>query len=183
MSREAGYTLVEMLAALAVIGLAFGGLAAGSHILLRQQRGAASDVAMGEELATAQASLKAALAGVKHDDILLAEPRRIEIACRAGERCDPTPNSEEGGPVVVTRTGADHVALTPARGYVLTYQTTAGAVTRWAAGSRDSLTTITLTADKPRATPVAVVWLREAQAYRCEYDVIIAACRSAAPER
>jgi hypothetical protein len=45
----------------------------------------------------------------------------------------------------------------------------------------DGLTAITLTTDKARATPVAVLRLREEQALRCEYDVVIASCREPAP--
>lgn len=178
MNRDAGYTLVEMMAALAVIGLAFGGLAAGSHILMRQQRNAALRVATSEELSAAQASLDSALGTMKRNDIVLAEARRIEITCAIGERCGAP---DAGGIVAVTRTGADYVAVTATRGYRFDYQTTAGPAARWGAGSRDDLVAVSLTADKPRATPLAVFRLRQEQAFRCEYDVVVASCRAPAP--
>jgi len=180
MSREGGYTLVEMLAALAVIGLAFGGLTAGSHILLRQQRSTTSDVATSDALATTQASFEKALGNVKSGDVLFADARRIEFACETDGHCG---SGDLTGDDIVSsaRVGADRVAVVAARGYRFLFWTATGQTPLWSSESKDGLAGVTLTTDKARATPIAVVRLREAQAFRCEYDVVIASCRDTAP--
>ena len=81
----------------------------------------------------------------------------------------------------ITRSAADRIAAVPAPGYRFGYQTTSGPASSWSAEGLDGLAAIILTADKARATPVAVLRLREEQAFRCEYDVIIASCRDQAP--
>ena len=179
MSRDAGYTLVEMLAALAVISMAFGGLAAGSHILLRQQRGASSDVATSEGFALAQRDLEAALGKVKTSDVRFADARRIEIACWVGESCEAR-TLASGEVVSSERVSAGQVAITAAPGYRFAFWTATGRTPIWSAESKDKLAGVTLTSERPRATPIAVVRLREEQAFRCEYDVVIVSCREPA---
>lgn len=180
MTREAGYTLVEMLAALAVIGMAFGGLAAGSHILLRQQRNTTSDVATSEAFAATQASLEKVLSNVKSGDVLFADARRIEFACEAGGHCAPGDLARDDI-VSSARVGAGRVAVAPARGYRFLFWTAAGQTPLWSSESKNALAGVALTEDTPRATPIALVRLREEQAFRCEYDVVIASCREPAP--
>ena len=179
MTREAGYTLVEMLAALAVIGLAFGGLSAGSHILMRQQRSATSDVAVSEGLAATQAGLEKALGNVKSGDVLFADARRIEFACEADERCEAGDIARDDL-MSSARVGPGRVAVEAARGYRFHFWTATGLTPLWSSGSKDTLIGVTLTTAEARATPIAMVRLREEQAFRCEYDVVIASCREPA---
>lgn len=176
MTRDSGYTLVEMLAALAVIGLAFGGLSAGVSVLGRHQISATKRIVSGEDLAAAQAGLEAALSTVKIGDILSGNGRRLEISCATGAQCNATGNPD-GVPVSVVRAGGDRVSAIAANGYSFAYMTSVGPAPTWSSAGDSALFAVVLQTKASGNQPVAVMRLRQEQAFRCEYDVVIASCR------
>lgn len=178
MTDDSGYTLVEMLAALAVIGMTFGGLSAGISVLARNQTAATTRIGSSENLIASQASLEAALTWVKSGDILAGTTRRLELKCSRGDRCEAAGGLKDG-PVSLIRTGGDRVEGIAATGYDFGYVTSGGLAQTWSAEGDDRLLAIVLRSNLSGAA-VAVMRFRQEQSFRCEYDVVIASCREPA---
>ena len=184
MTGQAGYTLVEMLAALAILGLAMTGVAESAHALKVIQDGASVDLRRDAGLAEAHRALDRLLSGqgpFRSDDApgLVGTPRQISFGCGASQPC--TGELTVAGDLIRLqvrdrRGWTGQVALPGLRNARFLYGDQDGPGRVWppAAEGRKILSDVVLATDLAEGTSPVVVeslWLQ--QRSRCAYDPII----------
>lgn len=185
--NDDGYTLAEMLAALAILGMAIGGLGLVASLITRQQLTAnrihlrlvddrAADRALGqwiEELDPATLS---------------GDARALSATC-GRSLCEARLEADKRRTVLVlrARTGATRRLRLRQAAVRLTYVDSRGATEEWpravmtSAATRDAAPRTVLLTAQGAAAPLAVarVWSREPR--DCQFDAIIGGCRTIAP--
>lgn len=185
---EAGYTLTETLAALAVIGLAMGGLSLGLQVIGRLQLQASQGVAKDHELRASQSLVDGLLlAGApfrSHEpDRFVGTGEGFRFACGAPEPCE----------VRLRRVGPhEQLRIQPPSGDPMefdvgaageakfVYQGSAGASDTWPpqAPERQSLKAVSLIRTSSAGEAIllsARLWLE--QPAPCAYDAVLRDCR------
>lgn len=190
MSRD-GYTLVEMLAALAIIALAIGGLLGAVRAIGGLQSTTAASLATAEGGLRAQADLDRLLAGEgpffsNGDGKLSGSPMGFTFECAGVTGCSAELASARSSTSLVTRRGDSdaqmQLALHGVDAPQFTYvgQLTAGPA--WPPpepGPRQRLVRIVLAgATATGKTPLASVRLWREEGRACSFDVVAQACRS-----
>ena len=183
MKPKAGYTLVTMLAAIAVIGMT---AAAVSNVLLNlsrnQGRASASLARMRTDTAIASAFVDAVPAGANYST-LSGGVGHLQLDCPGGP-CEANVLSSHGRFVLaLTHPGAGTETIDLAGPVQFQYQTTAGFSDQWPAQTPNaSLSGIALvTHEAEGLRPLAVVRVRQRQPRDCEYDAVIRDCRRTNP--
>lgn len=185
---EAGYTLTETLAALAILGLAIGGLTSAMQVMGRQQAAANGLSAHITAARAGETAVERFLAGhgpfrAHEPDRLAGDGRAFAFDCGAAEPCRVTVAQEAAGLVLKLRdeTGAERslplLQPGPAR---LVYQGAVEAVGAWppAGPGRQPLRSISLvqTTDQGDAAILEARLVRE-QAADCAFDAVMQDCR------
>lgn len=180
-----GYTLAEALAALAILGLAIGGLGVVVSLIARQQLAA---VRLHDRLADARAADRALdrlTAGADPGD-LTGDADDLSFAC--GQiRCAATlrPAGRRTLLILRDRTGGERRLRLRDQGLGFRYVGPRSAVEAWPeAAGRDEAAAeppraIVLRAQEGRALAVTRLWRREPR--DCQFDAVVGACRTAAP--
>lgn len=186
--RRAGYTVVEVMAAVLILGIAFTALVQGLGAIRRMQAKTVERMAQGRTAERAAAALNRFLAqpglpSVALPDRLSGDAAALSAQCSA----PPCALSLEGrGPVMVSqvRGATARVALTGLRRPAFRYITTHGTYDHWplAGAYQTRLTAIGLVEQSDAgASPVATVRLWSEQPQDCLFDSISAKCRSPLP--
>jgi len=185
---EAGYTLTETLAAMAVIGLAMGGLSLGMQVLGGQQGAVGATVLKAQEVRAAQAWLEGRLAD--HGPYRAHEAGRLAgtadtVAFDCGAAADCVLSfeyHERGRRLKVFRGQGEPVSYRlPTRGPTRFVYRGAGEIElAWppVGGTRQALRSISLLQGEPgreAAVFEARVWTE--QPLDCAYDPVIEDCR------
>lgn len=186
--RRDGYTMVEMLAALLVVGLAFGGLTEAVQVVGRMQGAAEVKVAHGQSLRDLQrafSSLFAQQGPFRSADNgrFAGDLRSFRFSCSNGF-CGAQ-LSDQGGGVQIALSGPDGAAtlnIPDVRSARFAYVGADGPLAAWppAKGAEQRLRSVILEADgKGGLTPIAIgrVW-RDLEA-DCQFDLILKDCRGA----
>jgi len=180
---DAGYTLVETLAALAIVSLAIGGLTAAVQLVGRQQRVVADTLLAAEAPAAAQAQLQRMLDGQGPFPAHVAgrftgEATRFRFDCGEAEPCAAVLEDATSGQVLRLTTGGRtrDVALRRT-GLRFRYRGAAEVLDGWppAAPGRQALRSLALAAPGGMAVVEARVWTEQPMA--CAYDPILQDCR------
>ncbi|MGA0601540.1 type II secretion system protein [Caulobacter sp. KR2-114] len=179
---EAGYTLVEMLAAVAMLGLAFAGLTAGARVIgatdLRAN-GAAEQAARSLRVQNALDDLMAHQGPFLSDGRggLNGSPAGFQFDCAAGA-CGAHLESSADGSWLVVREGAASKRYAAPQGGVFAYIDATGSNPTWPVNETrpQALTAIALTASGSQ--PVAAVRLWTEEPKDCVFDAIAQGCRS-----
>ena len=186
---EAGYTATEALAALAIIGLAIGGLTSGMQVIGRVQSTTTANLRLADAARTTSRKLNQLLAqaGPFRSDkpgAFVGEPQAFDFPCgirRCGARI-------QGDAIVISRShGADETVSLPS-GSQPDFRYIGGASSggTWpaprppaAAAQWDVLQSVALVASRAgRGDVVAVAHLWSQQAPDCEFDAIAQDCRA-----
>ncbi len=188
-----GYTLVEMLAAMAIVGLAMAGLAEAMQAIRLTQARAAVAMADQQTLARARRGLDKVLAGqgpFRSDDIagLKGVGGAFEFDCRGGGKCGARLTSAGSDARLDLRGEAgfnDTVLLRGAGGARFTF-TDAGAVrAAWppmAVQRLERLAAVAIVAGADAsASPLALATVRRQQPFVCAFDTVAGDCARAAP--
>ena len=189
---QAGYTLVEMLAALAIVGLAMTGAAESAHALKVLQDGAVSDLGRDAGLVQARRALERLVAGegpFRENDParFVGDARKLRFECGASEPCtgELLATRDEIWLKIRDRHGWSGQVLLPGlQNARFLYADVDGTGRVWPTGiqGRADLTEVILATDLAQGTkPVAVARLWNQQQVRCDYDPIIVDCRDLAP--
>lgn len=186
--REAGYTATEALAALAILGLSIGGLAAGLKVIANGQL--STSIALGEASKVRQAGVELTEllslgAPFRSDDLglLAGDAEHLSFPCDEG-RCSA---ALEGASLVVRRAAQPTrtVRLPSKAEYVFTYVSDGQAVDHWPVEATASRPWRTLSAvaveDRVSHRPALIAQIWSDQAANCEFDPISRDCRKAAP--
>ncbi len=185
--RAGGYTLIEMLAALAIIGLAFGGLTMGVGVIGNAQSSLVAVLSHDQAVRTAQTEIEHIL--LRHGAYRAQDAAKFTGAtdqftfdCGGAEPCQVALEDEAKGlAVLVRRQGgvvdrAELGKVGPAR---FLYQGSKGQSATWPPGGTDrqALKSIVLVRDADDQKPlfVAQAWLE--QPLQCDFDVILQDCR------
>lgn len=182
-----GYTLAEMLAALAILGMAMGGLGLVANLIARQQL-AASRIHM--RLADETAADRALTLWLSEQDAetLAGDDRRLSATC--GEAaCSARLETAKSRTVLIlqARSGATRRLRLRQQNVRFGYTDSRGAVAAWPRSDetvnavKDAAPRAVLLTAQGRAAPLAVarVWTRESR--DCQFDAIIGACRIKTP--
>jgi prepilin-type N-terminal cleavage/methylation domain-containing protein len=186
--NEAGYTLTETLAAMAVIGLAMGGLTLGMQVLGGQQSAVGATVLKAQEVRAAQAWLEGRLADhgpyrAHETGRLAGTAERLAFDCGAAANCVLSfEDHERGRRLKVFRGQGEPVSYRlPSRAPARFVYRGAGEVElAWppAGGTRQALRSISLLqgeSGREAAVFEARVWAE--QPLDCAYDPVIQDCR------
>jgi hypothetical protein len=190
--KDDGYTLVEALAALFMIGLAIGGLIEGVHVLGRLQAAATGSVRDGRNLRQANQGLARLLARggpfLSDGKTLTGDASEMNFPCGQGPECSAR-LVESGGALEVLEDGAvvGRYRLAGATGAQFVYggATAEGAI--WppsgaTLAGRQALRSVAIVEPtRTGAEPLAYVRLWSEQAQDCQFDVISQDCRETAP--
>lgn len=186
---DAGYTLAEMLAALMVIGLAFGGLAQGAAVVGRMQGGATRTV----HQAAASADLARALDDVAGSSgpfvsdgrgAFAGVPDAFGFDCADGARCGASLASASDGAWLTLARGLQQKRLRlPAGGSAhFVYVDDVGSSSRWpvAGGTPRMLRSISLEVGSGANEVLLAqtrLWIEEPP--QCVFDSVAQGCRAA----
>lgn len=185
---EDGYTAADALAALAILGLAIGGVVAGVEAVGQGQRSAGSLTAEAVALRTAEGELTRLVVekGPFRSDAAVGfqgDAQGFSFPCEA-RRCGA--RLQDGKLHVEPATGASIAAPLPkGEGLKFDYVGSLGVTPRWPpnppspASPAQVLQSIVLTDGKARPLAMARVWAE--QPFDCEFDGVIQDCRSNAP--
>jgi hypothetical protein len=179
--NEAGYTATEALAALAILGLAVGGLAAGLKVLGQGQLTTSVTLSDSVSVRTVRAELEGLLQG--------EGPFRSDaVGAFSGDRqslrfpCAPQPCSAQlaaGELVVVRGKGSRRLRLPARRAYDFAYVAGNGRFARWPQPDAEPWRPLSAVAlvDRASGLPLvtAPVWVQ--QAADCEFDTVSRDCR------
>jgi prepilin-type N-terminal cleavage/methylation domain-containing protein len=185
---EAGYTLTETLAAMAVIGLAMGSLSLGAQLIGGGQLRINQTASSLQSSRLIQTRLEALLAagapfGSQQPDRLSGDARSLRFACGAAEPCTAALTATGPDSQLTITPGATGSApwslLVPGAAHFV-YRSTRGAGSIWppADPARQSLGAVLLvrssvTTDIPVIS--AKVWAEEPAA--CDFDPVALGCR------
>jgi type II secretory pathway pseudopilin PulG len=184
---EAGYTLAETLAAMAILSLAMGGLVTGAGVLARQQRAVAEQMADTEALRSAQAALERLLAPngpfqSNHPERFSGAADHFRFDCGQTEACEAILVDNGGMALQLKTQGASRrLALRKRTGSAhFAYESELSVGTVWppTPDVRQRLRVVALVDDAaapPASLLRAQVWRQEAVA--CEFDAILQDCR------
>ena len=189
---DAGYTLVEMLAALAILGLALGGMAESAHALRMLQTGAATDLSVEDGRARAMRGLERVFDGqgpFRSDDPggLAGGAAALHFDCGAAAPCTAQLTRSAGAQqlLVRDRRGWSDAVRLPGLGEAhFVYGDQQGSSEAWPPkpGRRRTLQTVALVSNTRRITmPVVVARLWREQAATCAFDPIVGDCREPDP--
>jgi prepilin-type N-terminal cleavage/methylation domain-containing protein len=185
-----GYTLVEMLAALAIVALAMAGLAEGARTIGRIEASATRTIGHDQALARAERGLARVFAGAgpfKSDDRngLAGGSTNLTFVCGSGAQC-AAGLIDQGGDEVLTLSGADGwtdaVRLPGVRQARFTYGDGRSRLDDWPPGGsrRERLRSVAIVATSAsEPSPIVAVRLWAEQAADCQFDPVIADCRGA----
>lgn len=176
MNYKRGYTLVEMLAAIAVIGLTLGGLTEGGRVIAAyQKRGGdlVANLADTDQFARAVQDLATRSSAAD----LSGDATRFQSKC-GSEACSIAlgPTAKSKSEAVISTGSQRRIYLLPG-GASFRYQTTEGLRDRWP--SDDPYEHLHGIAIITRSgAPVAYAQTQDIEPFGCEYDVIAMACRA-----
>lgn len=179
--NEGGYTLAEMLAALIVIGLVIGGLTQGVRLLSRYQSAATTEVEHNRDLVALQMELEHVLATPADVSQLQGDGASLRLPCPTASGCGAVLARDA---LVITGEAGRTVVRGPARGLQFAYEAGDGRHERWPIAGPNApalLGVSVLTAASPAELPIAFVRVHAQEQARCDYDVIILACRQTGP--
>ncbi len=183
---EAGYTLAEMLAALAILGLTVAGLTEGTRVIGRLQAkatGAAQAAAADRRAEMALDGLMAGQGPFVSDGRgdLRGDASSFAFGCGAG-RCGAAIVKDQGRTwLVVHQGGQQHRTALAAQGAAFSYADSEGSASFWPSGSPRprSLTAVLLQTTGrggERSLAAAHLWIEEPR--NCVFDAIAQGCRS-----
>jgi prepilin-type N-terminal cleavage/methylation domain-containing protein len=186
--NEAGYTLTEVLAAMAVIGLAAGGLSLGMQVLGAQQGNVGAIVLKMQDVRAAEAWLTRRLA--EHAPFRAQAPETLSggaegfrFDCNAAAPCSAELKAPEGN-TVLTLTGGDAVRRfrLPGDGQTARFVYTGGGHLHAAwpptGGGGRSLASIALVQGEGHAaSPILNVRIHADQPLDCAFDAVLGDCR------
>jgi prepilin-type N-terminal cleavage/methylation domain-containing protein len=179
---EDGYTLAEMLVAIAIIGLAFGGLSESARVLGRMQSGALSAQADARARGGAQLAIERVLAGQgpflsSGVGGFVAAPDRFNFDCSGG-RCGARIDSNSAGTFLVPLqpTGSRPAVRTAAR-VSFGYADLDGAAWPSADAPARPLRSISLVGAD--GFPIATWTVSVQEPAGCVFDVVAQGCRAA----
>lgn len=187
MTEDAGYTLAEMLAALAILGMAMGGLGLVASLIARQQL--ASNRVPTRLVDERAADRGLALWLAEQDAATLSgDERGLSATCGAAI-CSARLEADRRRTVLIlqARSGSTRRFRLRQPDVRFSYLDARGAVAAWPrpdAGeddARDAAPRAILLSVPKAAAPLAVarVWAREPR--DCQFDAIIGACRTKTP--
>jgi hypothetical protein len=188
---DAGYTLVEALAALVMIGLAMGGLTVGIGVVSGAQSRATDAVAAAQAGHAAQAALERALQPLSpfraHDGGRLTGDRTgFAYACGEDRPCRVDLQPAAKGPVLAMTdaAGVRRIALRRPGAVHFLYQgslyaDTPTALDAWPPtdAQRQALKAILVVDDAAEDRPLVTAKLWAEQPGRCDFDVVMQDCR------
>lgn len=181
-----GYTLAEMLAALAILGLAFGGLTEGARVIGQLQTKAAGVARTTADDRKAQSALETLVAGrgpfiSDGRGGFQGTPSGFAFDCEAG-RCGAQIATARGRTwLVIQRGGQQQQVPINASDAVFAYADSGGSSANWPSAEPRpiALTTVLLRAgstDGQRPLAAARIWIEEPAA--CVFDAIAQGCRA-----
>jgi prepilin-type N-terminal cleavage/methylation domain-containing protein len=186
--RDGGYTLAEMLVALAVLGMAIGGLAAGARVI---DRSIAAGARATERMHAAQAvdqALEAVLKGKgpfssEEAAGFVGDAAGFSFNCGEAAPCGASVDRASPGPELVISHGSQRTAY-PLAGVEAAHFLYLGYDTRgehWPPpkGVRDTLQAVALVGGKDGADlPIVSISLWKDEDLRCTFDPIDGMCRA-----
>jgi len=182
---EAGYTLVETLASLVMIGLAMGGLTLGVQVLSRAQWSVSADQARAQAARDAQVTLEQVLSA--QGAVRSVDPERLtgdgagfQFACDQAAPCRVSLVDDPAGVGVTLETpgaASRRFALRQPGPAKLSYQGSLGASAVWppTGPQRQVLRAISLVSENGRALLGVRLWAE--QPADCAFDVVLQDCR------
>lgn len=185
---EAGYTLVETLTALSMVGLAMGGVAAGMQVIGRQQLLASNVVAADQKMRAAQARLEDLFRRGEpyrsHEaDRFMGQSAAVQFACGAAATCEArlAPVAEGVQLHVMDAEGREHETPLAAEGgarFLYQGSLTTSAVWPPVEPGRQALRAV-LVVTPSETGEIALLHARlwAEQPRRCDYDPILRDCR------
>jgi len=185
---EAGYTLTETLAALAVLGLAMGGLSLGLEVIGRLQLQASQGVAKDHVLRASQSLVDGLLlAGAPYrshePDRFTGTGEGFRFACGAPDPCEVSLRRDGTNEQLRIQSPSGdpmEIAVGPAGEARFIYQGSAGASETWPpqAPERQALKAVSLIRTSSAGEAIllsARLWLE--QPAPCAYDAVLQDCR------
>jgi prepilin-type N-terminal cleavage/methylation domain-containing protein len=184
--NDDGYTLVEMLAALAIIGLAFGGLLETTRVLGHAQGAALSMEADAWDRGIAERAVARLVADggpfLAHGaGGFTGGPQGFSFDCNAGERCGVAVEAGTQGTVLdVLAGGRRVVAVRLPGGAHLVYADASGSSDNWPLDNTSprALSSIALLASDIGTGPFAAWAVPVEEPPGCVFDVVAQACRA-----
>jgi prepilin-type N-terminal cleavage/methylation domain-containing protein len=177
--RDDGVTLAEMLAALAVIGLAIGGLGQGIYAIGRYQRAAAARMDHSAELVTVQDELNRVVQAADGDADLEGGDQGFALACGAARTCSV--QISKTADAIAFRNPHDErtVATAGLEGLRFAYLDDTGINASWPPSTSFArLTGVAIfKGGKSDGLPLAYAPVPVQQRTKCEYDTISGLCR------
>lgn len=188
--KQDGYTAVESLVALAIIGLAMGGLTSSIYLVIKAQERTQSrliDTARQRAASDRIEQLLLPEAPFRSDEParLSGDDKGFEMSC-GEQKCSV--RLEAGKLYLRAAGGAERELRLPAgeRGSALSYIGSNGVSARWPplplpppAKSLEILRAVVVNGASVGAKPVLVAKIWTQQRYDCEYDIVIQDCRKA----
>ena len=183
---EAGFTLAEMLAALAILGLTVAGLTDGTRVIGRLQAKATGAAQAAAADRRAEAALDSLLSGQgpfvsdgRGD--LRGDASSFAFDCAAGRCGAAIVKDQDRAWLVVHRGGQQHRTVLAAPGAAFSYADSEGSASLWPSGSPrpQALTAVLLRASErggERTLAAAHLWIEEPR--NCVFDAIAQGCRS-----
>lgn len=184
--NDAGYTLVETLVALVMIGLAIGGLTVGVGVIAGAQARASHALATASATQAAQAALERALqpqgAFRAHDGgRLTGGATGFAYDCGEAKPCRVEVNSDAQGLSLAMNdaAGARRIALRQSGPAHFVYQGSAATLDAWPPRGplRQSLRSVLLVRDGEADHPLLTARLWAEQPGVCDFDVVMQDCR------
>jgi prepilin-type N-terminal cleavage/methylation domain-containing protein len=185
--NEDGYTLVEMLAALAIIGLAMAGLAESARALRLLQQGVLRSVQAQQAGERAGRDLQRLFASQgpfrsKNAAGLSGGRAKLEFPCAGGGSCGARLTTNGGtARLELAGDGWRDVLALPASSASFVYVDAEGGAQDWPPSTSAPPTLVALAVIATRgAQPIAQVRLWRDEAFDCQFDPIAVDCREAA---
>jgi type II secretory pathway pseudopilin PulG len=176
MKSKAGFTLVHMLAAIAVIGLAVTGISQATIVVGRYQAKAGDVLARSGDRDAVQRSLDSLTAQIADNSTLVGAPDGLVALCGAIE-CSLALAGGKHSTELRIAFGSEISSMRTPGPATFAYQTDKDLRETWpTADLTETLRAIVLLDEA--AAPIAVARLRETQTRDCEYDAIIRDCRA-----
>ena len=184
---DGGYTLVEMLAAMAILSLAIGGIAESAHVISLLQRAAARSVRQGQSLAYAQRRFQRLFEGqgpFRSFDAagLVGSDEQLSFPCGTPRPCRARLANSPDGAVLTLETpgGPSAVPLAGLRDVHFRYGDTDGGRGTWPPGDRAARTLTSISVvTRSTSVPVLAAKVWREQSVDCAFDLIMADCREA----